>query len=154
MFHYERNVFYCPSFSSLFLIVQHTSLCTWQSSVSVCSVLRVHKFPDHIRIKCFMLWSRRMHWHMVCTWAPTFLKNLLPSASSATWVLLNVHHHENIKSKCFEFCHLISVSQHIVNNSSALPQLCPLIYKSSSGSYSYCHTEMSFLHTCHCTEAV
>jgi len=28
MFHYERNVFYCPSFSSLFLIVQHTSLCT------------------------------------------------------------------------------------------------------------------------------
>jgi len=153
MFHYEQNVFYYPSFSSLFLIVQHTSLCMTILFFNV-FVLSVHKFTDHIRIKCFMLWSGRMRWHVVCTFAPTFLKNLLPSASSATWMLLSVHHHENIRSKCFEFCHLISVSQHIVSNSFALPRLCPLTYESSSGSHNYCHIETSFLHTCHYTEAV
>jgi len=116
--------------------------------------LSVHKFPDRIRVKWLMLCSSRMQWHIICTFSPTFLQNLLPSASSATWVLLSAHHHENISSKCFEFCHLISASQHIVNNSSALPQLCPLIYESSSCSHIYCHTETSFLHICHYTEAV
>jgi hypothetical protein len=117
-------------------------------------VLRAHKFQYCIRIKSFTLLSCRMWCHVVCTSVPTFLENLLPLASSELWVLLSIRYHKNMKSKYFQFCNPISISQHIISNSSALPHFCPMIHEPSSGSYISCHTEMSFLHTFYYTEAV